>query len=44
MPTQTVSFDREQYEYILSTTDGSSNVSERVRELVDKGIKVETDE
>jgi len=43
MPSHTVAFDNDQYQYILSTCDG--NVSERVRELVDKGMEVgENDE
>lgn len=41
MVSQTVNFDRGQYQYILSTTDDGGNVSERVRELVDKGIEAE---
>ena len=43
MPTQTVNFDRGQYQYILATsTEGE--FSERVRELVDKGMENEDDE
>lgn len=42
MPTQTVNFDRGQYQYILATSD-EGEFSERVRELVDKGIGVEKD-
>ena len=42
MPSHTVAFDNGQYQYILATGDG--NVSERVRELVDKGMEVEQDE
>ena len=42
MPTQTVSFDRTQYQYILATSD-EGEFSERVRELVDKGIDMEED-
>ena len=39
MPSQTVAFEDSQYQYILATKDG--NVSERVRELVDKGMEME---
>lgn len=39
MPTHTVNFDDGQFQYILATKDG--NISERVRELVDKGMEVE---
>lgn len=42
MPSHTVAFENGQYQYILATSDG--NVSERVRELVDKGMEVEEDE
>lgn len=42
MPTQTISFEDGQFQYILATKDG--NVSERVRELVEKGIEVEENE
>jgi len=42
MPSHTVAFDNDQYQYILSTCDG--NVSERVRELIDAGMEVERDE
>lgn len=41
MPSHTVAFDDSQYQYILATKDG--NVSERVRELVEKGMEVEQD-
>ena len=43
MPTQTVNFDRGQYQYVLATSD-EGEFSERVRELVDKGMDVEQDE
>jgi len=39
MPSHTVAFNNEQYQYILATKDES--VSQRVRELIDKGIEVE---
>jgi len=42
MPSHTVAFDNEQYQYILSTCDG--NVSERVRELIDAGMEAERDD
>jgi len=41
MPSHTVAFENGQYQYILATKGDS--VSERVRELVDKGIEVEQD-
>jgi len=45
MVSQTVNFDPGQYQYILATIDGEEkNVSERVRELVDKGMEVEQNE
>jgi len=43
MPTQTVNFDRGQYQYVLATSD-EGEFSERVRELVDKGMEAEQDE
>lgn len=43
MPTQTVNFDRGQYQYILATSE-DGEFSERVRELLDKGIGVEDDD
>lgn len=43
MPTQTVNFDRSQFQYILATSD-EGEFSERVRELVDKGMEVEDNE
>lgn len=43
MPSHTVAFDNGQYQYILAT-NGDESVSERVRELIDKGIEVEKDE
>ena len=42
MPSHTVAFDDGQYQYILATKEDS--VSQRVRELVDKGMEVEQDE
>lgn len=43
MPVQSVNFDRGQYQYILATSD-EGEFSERVRELVDKGMESEEDE
>ena len=43
MPSHTVAFDNGQYQYILATTGDDDNVSERVRELIDKGMEVEED-
>jgi len=42
MPSHTVAFDNNQYQYILATC--GDNVSERVRELVDRGIEAEENE
>ena len=42
MPSKTTHYNDEQYQYILSTKDES--FSERVRELVAKGMEVEQDE
>lgn len=42
MPSQTVNLDRSQYQYILATSS-EGEFSERVRELVEKGIEVEED-
>jgi len=42
MPTQTVNFDRGQFQYIIATCD-KGEFSERVRELVDKGMEAEDD-
>jgi len=44
MPSHTVAFDNEQYQYILATTDDGGNVSKRVRELVHKGMEAEQDD
>lgn len=41
MPTQTVSFDNEMYDYITDTSDGDG-FSKRVRELVRMGMEVES--
>lgn len=40
MPVQSVNFSREQYSYILQTSD-EGEFSERVREIVNKGIEQE---
>ena len=44
MPSHTVAFDNGQYQYVLATKDERQSVSERVRELVDKGMEAEEDE
>jgi len=41
MPSQTVHFDDSQFQYILATKDDS--ISQRVRELIDKGMEEEND-
>jgi len=41
MPTHTTSLRKDQYQYILAT--GDENVSERIQELIDKGMEVEED-
>jgi hypothetical protein len=43
MPSHTVAFENRQYQYILATKQDES-VSQRVRELVDKGMEVENNE
>jgi hypothetical protein len=43
VPTQTVNFDRGQYQYIVATSE-EGEFSDRVRELLDKGIDVEEDD
>lgn len=42
MPSHTVAFTDGQYQYILATKEES--VSQRVRELVEKGMEVEENE
>jgi len=44
MPSHTVAFDNGQYQYVLATKGEQQSVSERVRELVDKGMEAEQDE
>ena len=44
MPSKTIHFRDDQYVEISSSTDEHTSFSERVRELIDKGIKVEQDE
>ena len=41
MPTQTVNFDDGQIQYVLATKDVEQSFSERVRDLVDKGMEAE---
>ena len=43
VPTHTTNYDDGQFQYILATKGEDSNVSERVRELVDKGMEAEQD-
>lgn len=43
MPTQTVNFADKHIQYVLATKDQDQPFSERVRELMDKGIEVEED-
>jgi hypothetical protein len=40
VPTQTVNFDRGQYQYIVATSE-PGEFSDRVRDLVEKGIEAE---
>ena len=42
MPSKTIHLNDEQYAYVVGSKDDS--FSERVRELVDKGMEVEQDE
>jgi len=44
MPSHTVAFDNGQYQYVLATKGEQQSVSERVRELVDKGMETEENE
>jgi len=44
MPSHTVAFDNGQYQYVLATKGERQSVSERVRELVDKGMEAEQNE
>jgi len=44
MATQTVNFDDSQMQYILDTKDSEESFSNRVREIVDKGIEQERTE
>jgi len=44
MPSHTVAFDNGQYQYVLATKGEQQSVSERVRELVDKGMEAEQDD
>jgi hypothetical protein len=44
MPSHTVAFDNGQYQYVLATKEDGQSVSQRVRELVDKGMEAEQDE
>jgi len=42
--TQTVNFDNGQIQYVLATKEPEQSFSDRVRELVDKGIETEEQE
>jgi len=44
MPTQTVNFADTHIQYVLATKGSEQSFSDRVRELVDKGIEVEENE
>jgi len=44
MASQTVNFDDGHIQYVLATKDSDESFSNRVRELMDKGIEVEEDE
>jgi len=44
MASQTVNFDDGHIQYVLATKDSDESFSNRVRELLDKGIGVEKDE
>ena len=44
MPTQTVNFDDGQIQYVLATKAVEQSFSERVRDLVDKGMEAEEGE
>jgi len=41
MPTKTTSYPDEQYAYIINSMNGDEGFSERVQELIDKGIEME---
>lgn len=41
MPSKTTTYHDEQYRYITATMDDEQSFSERVRELVDKGVETE---
>ena len=43
MASQTVNFDDGHIQYVLATKEPGQSISDRVRELVDKGIEVERD-
>lgn len=44
VPSKSITLHDEQYGYIVQTQDDEQSFSDRVRELVDKGIEVEDDE
>ncbi len=41
MPTQTINFGNGHFQYILATKEPEQSVSDRVREIMDKGIEAE---
>ena len=41
MPSLSVTIDDGQFQYVLATKDSEQSKSERLRELLDKGIEVE---
>ena len=43
VPSFSATIDDGQYQYVLATKDEEQSKSDRLRELVDKGIKVEED-
>lgn len=44
MASQTVNFDDGHIQYVLATKDDEQSFSNRVREILDKGIEVEQDD
>lgn len=41
VPSKSTTYDDDQYQYILNSMDDEESFSERVRELIDKGIEFE---
>lgn len=44
MASQTVNFEDSQIQYVLATKDNDESFSNRVRDLLDKGIEAEENE